>query len=254
MVEPIEKDVAFGFRTVREADKQDLVNDVFAKAAERYDQMNDLMSGGLHRLWKDDFVTLLNPPRNARSFEVLDVAGGTGDIAFRIARAGGAGTHVTIADISPEMVREGQARAEREQLSQRCAFTVGNAEKLAFPDKSFDAYTIAFGIRNVTHIDRALAEAYRVLRPGGRFLCLEFSHVDSEALQKAYDAFSFTAIPAVGKVVTGDGQPYRYLVESIRLFPKQAQFKSMLDAAGFARSSFRNLSGGIVAIHSGWRI
>jgi demethylmenaquinone methyltransferase / 2-methoxy-6-polyprenyl-1,4-benzoquinol methylase len=254
MVEPIEKDAAFGFRKVREAEKQGLVNDVFAKAAERYDQMNDLMSGGLHRLWKDDFVTLLNPPRNARTFEVLDVAGGTGDIAFRIARAGGTGTHVTIADISPEMVREGQARAEREQLSQRCDFTVGNAEKLAFPDKSFDAYTIAFGIRNVTHIDLALAEAHRVLKPGGRFLCLEFSHVESEALQKAYDAFSFTAIPAVGKVVTGDGQPYRYLVESIRLFPKQEQFKSMLDAAGFARASFRNLSGGIVAIHSGWRI
>jgi demethylmenaquinone methyltransferase / 2-methoxy-6-polyprenyl-1,4-benzoquinol methylase len=254
MVEPIEKDAAFGFRKVREADKQGLVNDVFAKAAERYDQMNDLMSGGLHRLWKDDFVTLLNPPRNARTFEVLDVAGGTGDIAFRIARAGGTGTHVTIADISPEMVREGQARAEHEQLSRRCDFTVGNAERLAFPDKSFDAYTIAFGIRNVTHIDLALAEAHRVLKPGGRFLCLEFSHVDSEALQKAYDAFSFTAIPAIGKVVTGDGQPYRYLVESIRLFPKQEQFKAMLDAAGFARTSFRNLSGGIVAIHSGWRI
>jgi demethylmenaquinone methyltransferase / 2-methoxy-6-polyprenyl-1,4-benzoquinol methylase len=254
MAEPVEKDVAFGFRTVREGDKQGLVNDVFSKAAERYDQMNDLMSGGLHRLWKDDFVTLLNPPRSARAFHALDVAGGTGDIAFRIAKAGGTGTHVTIADISPEMVREGQARAEREQLSQRCAFTVGNAERLAFPDKSFDAYTIAFGIRNVTHIDLALAEARRVLKPGGRFLCLEFSHVDSEALQKAYDAFSFTAIPAVGKVVTGDGQPYRYLVESIRMFPKQERFQAMLDAAGFARTSFRNLSGGIVAIHSGWRV
>jgi demethylmenaquinone methyltransferase / 2-methoxy-6-polyprenyl-1,4-benzoquinol methylase len=254
MAEPVEKDVAFGFRNVREADKQGLVNEVFSKAAARYDQMNDLMSGGLHRLWKDDFVALLNPPRSSRAFHVLDVAGGTGDIAFRIAHAGGAGTRVTIADISPEMVGEGQARALREGVAQRCDFTVGNAESLAFPDKSFDAYTIAFGIRNVTHIDRALAEAYRVLRPGGRFLCLEFSHVDAEILQKAYDAFSFTVIPAVGKAVTGDGQPYRYLVESIRTFPKQGQFQAMIDAAGFARTDFRNLSGGIVAIHSGWRI
>jgi demethylmenaquinone methyltransferase / 2-methoxy-6-polyprenyl-1,4-benzoquinol methylase len=254
MSEPLEKDVAFGFRRVGENEKQGLVNEVFSKAAERYDQMNDLMSGGMHRLWKDDFVAMLNPPRSNRAFKVLDVAGGTGDIAFRIVRAGGSGTHVTIADISPEMVGEGQKRAEREGFLGSCDFTVGNAEKLAFPDKSFDAYTIAFGIRNVTHIDRALAEAYRVLKPGGRFQCLEFSHVDMALLQKAYDSFSFTVIPAVGKVVTGDGQPYRYLVESIRTFPRQAEFKSMIDAAGFARADYRNLSGGIVAIHSGWRI
>jgi demethylmenaquinone methyltransferase / 2-methoxy-6-polyprenyl-1,4-benzoquinol methylase len=254
MSEPVEKDVAFGFRRVGEDEKQGLVNEVFSKAALHYDQMNDLMSGGLHRLWKDDFVTLLNPPRGKQAFKVLDVAGGTGDIAFRIAKAGGTGTHITVADISPEMVAEGRKRAEREGLLGSCGFTVGNAESLAFPDNSFDAYTIAFGIRNVTHIDRALAEAYRVLKPGGRFLCLEFSHVDMELLQKAYDSFSFTVIPAVGKVVTGDGQPYRYLVESIRTFPRQEQFKSMIDAAGFARTAYRNLSGGIVAIHSGWRI
>ncbi len=253
MTDQQEKDVAFGFRRVGEAEKQGLVNEVFSKAALRYDQMNDLMSGGLHRLWKDDFVSQLNPPRSARSFKVLDVAGGTGDIAFRIARDGGPGTHVTIADISPEMVMEGQVRAEREGFLAKCDFTVGNAERLAFPDKSFNAYTIAFGIRNVTHIDRALAEAYRVLKPGGKFQCLEFSHVDLELLQKAYDSFSFTVIPAVGKVVTGDGQPYRYLVESIRTFPKQDEFKAMIAAAGFSRVSYRNLTGGIVAIHAGWR-
>jgi demethylmenaquinone methyltransferase / 2-methoxy-6-polyprenyl-1,4-benzoquinol methylase len=254
MSEPLEKDVAFGFRRVGENEKQGLVNEVFSKAAERYDQMNDLMSGGLHRLWKDDFVTMLNPPRGNHAFKVLDVAGGTGDIAFRIARTGGSGTHITIADISPEMVGEGQKRAEREGLLGSCDFTVGNAEKLAFPDQSFNAYTIAFGIRNVTHIDRALSEAYRVLKPGGRFQCLEFSHVDMELLQKAYDSFSFAVIPAVGKAVTDNGQPYRYLVESIRTFPNQEQFKAMMDAAGFARTAYRNLSGGIVAIHSGWRI
>jgi demethylmenaquinone methyltransferase / 2-methoxy-6-polyprenyl-1,4-benzoquinol methylase len=249
-----DKDVPFGFRNVGEAEKQGLVNEVFSKAAERYDQMNDLMSAGLHRLWKDDFVAMLNPPKSSASFQVLDVAGGTGDIAFRVGRSGGGGTHVTVADISPEMVAEGRKRAEKEGLLERCDFTVGNAEALAFPDKLFDAYAIAFGIRNVTHIGRALAEAYRVLKPGGRFLCLEFSKVDVPLLEQVYDAYSFTVIPAVGKVVTGDGQPYRYLVESIRTFPKQAEFKAMIEAAGFARVTFRNLTGGIAAIHSGWRI
>ncbi|NJM29589.1 MAG: bifunctional demethylmenaquinone methyltransferase/2-methoxy-6-polyprenyl-1,4-benzoquinol methylase UbiE [Rhizobiales bacterium] len=244
---------AFGFRTVEEREKQGLVNEVFAKVAERYDQMNDLMSGGLHRLWKDDFVTLLNPPKSARDFSVLDVAGGTGDIAFRIVRAGGAGTRVTVADISPEMVGEGRKRAEREGLSRSCDFTVGNAEQLAFPDQSFDAYTIAFGIRNVTHIKRALAEAFRVLKPGGRFLCLEFSKVDVPFLDKIYDAYSFAVIPAVGKVVTGDGGPYRYLVESIRTFPDQFKFESLIREAGFSQVTHRNLTGGVAAIHSGWR-
>jgi demethylmenaquinone methyltransferase/2-methoxy-6-polyprenyl-1,4-benzoquinol methylase len=244
---------AFGFRTVEESEKQGMVNEVFAKVAERYDQMNDLMSGGLHRLWKDDFVTLLNPPKSARDFSVLDVAGGTGDIAFRIARAGGDGTHVTVADISPEMVGEGRKRAEREGLAGSCDFTVGNAELLAFRNQSFDAYTIAFGIRNVTHIERALAEAYRVLKPGGRFLCLEFSKVDVPMLDKIYDAYSFAVIPAVGKVVTGDGGPYRYLVESIRTFPDQLKFESLIRDAGFSQVTHRNLTGGVAAIHSGWR-
>jgi demethylmenaquinone methyltransferase/2-methoxy-6-polyprenyl-1,4-benzoquinol methylase len=249
-----ERDVDFGFRRVDAKVKQGFVNEVFAKVAGRYDQMNDLMSGGLHRLWKDDFIAMLNPPRGSAVFSVLDVAGGTGDIAFRIVRAGGAGTHVTVADISPEMVTEGRKRALFEGLAGRCDFTVGNAEALAFPDCSFDAYTIAFGIRNVTHIDRVLAEAHRVLKPGGRFLCLEFSQVDVPLFDTIYDAYSFTVIPAVGKVVTGDGHPYRYLVESIRTFPRQDAFRRMIEEAGFFRASYRNLTGGVVAIHSGWRI
>ena len=244
----------FGFAKVAEDTKQGLVNEVFSKVAERYDQMNDLMSGGLHRLWKDDFVTWLNPPRGSRSFAVLDVAGGTGDIAFRIARKSGSGTSIAIADISPEMVAEGKKRSSTERLTDKCRFTVGNAETLGFPDKSFDAYTIAFGIRNVTSIENALTEAYRVLRPGGRFMCLEFSSVAIPGLEQIYEAYSFSVIPAVGKVVTGDGQPYRYLVESIQKFPNQATFTGMIENAGFERAQYRNLSGGIVAIHSAWKI
>lgn len=249
-----EQDVAFGFRRVGEGEKQSLVNDVFSKVAERYDQMNDLMSGGLHRLWKDDLVAMLNPPRGPMAWQHLDVAGGTGDVAFRILRAGGPNVRVCVTDISPEMVGEGRKRATADALTGRCTFSVGNAESLPFADKSFDSYTIAFGIRNVTHIDRALAEAHRVLKPGGRFLCLEFSQVDVPLLDRIYDAYSFTVIPAVGKVVTGDGHPYRYLVESIRTFPKQEDFKTMITAAGFANATYRNLTGGVVAIHSGWRI
>lgn len=248
------ENAAFGFRQVPMGEKQGLVNEVFSKAASRYDQMNDLMSSGLHRLWKDDMITILNPPKGERIFNALDVAGGTGDIAFRILDSGGSGTRVTVADISPEMVAEGQKRAEREGRLNRCSFTVGNAESLAFPDQGFESYTIAFGIRNVTNIDKALAEAYRVLKPGGRFLCLEFSHMDLPFAQKIYDAYSFTAIPAVGKIVTGDGQPYRYLVESIRMFPKQEELAEKMRKAGFSKVTYRNLTGGVVAIHSGWRI
>lgn len=251
---PSSHSTAFGFTPVEEASKQGMVNEVFSKVASRYDQMNDLMSGGMHRLWKDDFIAMLNPPKGDRPFAALDVAGGTGDIAFRIARAGGAGTKVTVADISPNMVMEGARRAEAEGLKDRIHFTVGNAEALAFPDMSFDSYTIAFGIRNVTHIEKALSEARRVLKPGGRFLCLEFSTVDIPGLKQIYDSYSFTAIPAIGKAVTGDGQPYRYLVESIRMFPEAPRFEQMMKEAGFSRTSHRMLSGGIVAIHSGWRI
>jgi demethylmenaquinone methyltransferase/2-methoxy-6-polyprenyl-1,4-benzoquinol methylase len=244
----------FGFKKVSEGQKQGMVNEVFSAVASRYDQMNDLMSGGLHRLWKDDFITDLNPPRGHQPFKVLDVAGGTGDIAFRILNAGGSGCEVTIADINAEMLGEGRKRARSQQFAGTYEFAVTNAEKLAFPDKYFDAYTIAFGIRNVTQIDKALEEAYRVLKPGGRFMCLEFSHVDVPALEALYDAYSFTVVPAIGKVVTGDGHPYRYLVESIRTFPNQQNFANMITKAGFSRAKYTSLTAGIVAIHSGWRI
>jgi demethylmenaquinone methyltransferase / 2-methoxy-6-polyprenyl-1,4-benzoquinol methylase len=249
-----EASVAFGYRAVAAADKQKLVNDVFSHVAERYDQMNDLLSGGLHRLWKDDLVALLDPPRTTRTFRVLDVAGGTGDVAFRILRTGGTGTSVVIADISPAMMAEGRVRAQHEGLSARCRFAGANAEALPFGDRSFEGYTIAFGIRNVTHVDAALGEAFRVLKPGGRFVCLEFSDVDVPGLDALYDAYSFTVMPAVGHVVTGEGAAYRYLAESIRTFPCAAEFAGMIAAAGFSRVSTRKLAGGIVAIHSAWRL
>lgn len=246
--------IAFGYRQVRSEEKQSLVNEVFSKVAAQYDKMNDLMSGGLHRLWKDAMASQVNPPKEAGVFTVLDVAGGTGDIAFRIAELGGPEACVTIADISPGMVAEGKKRWDLEKRKGLCRFTVGNAELLAFPPQSFDAYTVAFGMRNLTHIDRALAEAFRVLKPGGQFLCLEFSQVDVPLLDSLYDAYSFAVIPAIGKAVTGDGQPYRYLVESIRTFPKPEAFKKMIEGAGFNRVTYRILSGGIAAIHTGWRL
>jgi demethylmenaquinone methyltransferase / 2-methoxy-6-polyprenyl-1,4-benzoquinol methylase len=249
-----ESSVAFGYRAVTPPDKQKLVNRVFAQVAERYDQMNDLLSGGLHRLWKDDLVAVLNPPRNVRAFRVLDVAGGTGDVAFRIAAAGGVGTQVVVADISPSMIAAGRKRARQEGLAGRCRFAAANAESLPFPDRSFEAYTVAFGLRNVTRIGQALAEAYRVLKPGGRFVCLEFSAVDVPGLDALYDAYSFTVMPAVGHVVTGDGAAYRYLAESIRTFPGAEELAAMIAEAGFARVTVRKLAGGIVAIHSAWRL
>jgi len=247
-----EASVAFGYRSVTPADKQKLVNQVFATVAGRYDQMNDLLSAGLHRLWKDDMVALLNPPRNARPFRVLDVAGGTGDVAFRILHAGGAGTEVVVADISPAMMAEGRARAGREGLSRRCRFAGANAEALPFPDRSFEAYTVAFGLRNVTRIEKALTEACRVLKPGGRFVCLEFSTLDVPGLDALYEAYSFAVMPVVGKIVTGDGAAYRYLAESIRTFPSAAEFSRLIGEAGLARAASRKLAGGIVAIHSAW--
>ncbi len=247
-------DADFGFRRVPLADKQALVDDVFHSVARRYDLMNDLMSGGLHRAWKDALVTAVNPPpkKSDRGFALLDIAGGTGDVALRVAEAGGAGTKVTVADINAEMLAVGRERAEK--TARDITFVEGNAEKLPFPDRSFDVATIAFGIRNVPRIDAALAEAHRVLKIGGRFLCLEFSSVDVPGLDRLYDLYSFNVIPAVGRMVTGDADAYRYLVESIRRFPKPPVFADMMRAAGFRRASFQKLTGGIVALHSGWRL
>jgi len=244
----------FGFRDVDLNQKQTLVNDVFHSVAKRYDLMNDLMSAGMHRVWKDAMIVALNPPRNDAPFALLDVAGGTGDISFRAAKASGQGFRATVCDINTEMLAVGRERAIAQHLDDRVTFTEGNAERLTFADKSFDAYTIAFGIRNVPRIPLALAEAYRVLKPGSRFLCLEFSAVDVPGLDKIYDTFSFKVIPQLGKAVTGDAESYQYLVESIRKFPKPNAFADMIRAAGFARVKHEVMSGGIVALHSGWRL
>jgi demethylmenaquinone methyltransferase / 2-methoxy-6-polyprenyl-1,4-benzoquinol methylase len=247
------EETQFGDRRVQLEAKQGLVDDVFHKVADRYDLMNDLMSGGLHRLWKDMLVAKVAPPRH-RAYHHLDVAGGTGDVAFRIARAGGARTRVTVADINADMLRVGERRAGRRSDSDRLEFVEANAEELPFESGAFDGYTIAFGIRNVPRIDKALTEAYRVLRRGSRFLCLEFSRVNAPGLGSLYEAYSNAAIPAIGRVVTGDGAPYRYLVESIRQFPTPERFADMIGAAGFARVGYERISGGIVAIHSGWKL
>jgi demethylmenaquinone methyltransferase / 2-methoxy-6-polyprenyl-1,4-benzoquinol methylase len=248
------RDTHFGFRTVGIDDKQTMVDEVFDKVAPRYDLMNDLMSCGLHRLWKEALATAVNPPRGARLFSVLDAAGGTGDVAFRIAEAGGAGTTVTVCDINGEMLAVGRTRAAERRLDDRVSFITGNAEGLPFPDRHFDACTIAFGIRNVPRIEVALAELFRVLKPGSRFLCLEFSTVDVPVLDAVYDFYSFNVIPALGRAVTGNAEAYRYLVESIRRFSKPQTFADMISAAGFRRVSFRLLAGGVVALHSGWRL
>jgi demethylmenaquinone methyltransferase/2-methoxy-6-polyprenyl-1,4-benzoquinol methylase len=242
----------FGFRDVPLAAKQTLVDDVFHSVANRYDLMNDLMSGGLHRAWKNALVAAVNPPKN-RPFALLDLAGGTGDIAFRVLAAGGPATQATVVDINADMLGVGHERAAARGLT-AVAFVEGNAEALPFPDRSFDAVTIAFGIRNVPRIEAALAEARRVLAIGGRFLCLEFSAVDVPGLDALYDLYSFNVIPALGRLVTGDVEAYRYLVESIRRFPRPESFAGMMRTAGFARVSFRPLTGGVVALHSGWRL
>ncbi|MBP7616526.1 MAG: bifunctional demethylmenaquinone methyltransferase/2-methoxy-6-polyprenyl-1,4-benzoquinol methylase UbiE [Steroidobacteraceae bacterium] len=248
-----EPKVSFGFREVPEQEKSRLVGEVFSSVAGRYDIMNDLMSMGIHRLWKDALIDWLSP---TPTMQLLDVAGGTGDIAFRfLDRLGARATtaHATVCDINPEMVAVGQSRAAQRQLGDRVSFGCGDAEKLPFPDASFDAYTIAFGIRNVTHIDAALKEAWRVLKPRGHFLCLEFSKVDNPLLGRLYDAWSFNVIPVIGQAVTNDRAAYDYLVESIRRFPSREAFGDMIDAAGFRRTKWRELSAGIVTIHSAWK-
>jgi demethylmenaquinone methyltransferase / 2-methoxy-6-polyprenyl-1,4-benzoquinol methylase len=249
-----QKTASFGFREVPAADKARLVGKVFSSVASRYDVMNDAMSVGVHRIWKSIFIDWLAPGPDT---QLVDVAGGTGDIAFRfldrVTPMKGAG-RVTVCDINHAMLDEGWKRADKRKDRDRLSFACGDAQRLPFPDKSFDAYTIAFGIRNVTDIPMALRDAYRVLRPGGRFLCLEFSRVDVPLLAEAYDAWSFNAIPALGQLLANDRESYQYLVESIRRFPPQAEFAKMIEAAGFAQVKVRNLTGGIVAMHSGWKI
>jgi demethylmenaquinone methyltransferase/2-methoxy-6-polyprenyl-1,4-benzoquinol methylase len=222
--------------------------------APRYDLMNDLMSGGLHRAWKRVLVTAIDPPKQDRDFHLLDVAGGTGDLALRAVAAGGARTRATVLDTSGPMLEVGRAHARRSGLTEKVNFIEANAERLPLADKSCDAVSIAFGMRNVTRIDRALEEMFRVLKPLGRFLCLEFSSVEIPFLDALYDFYSFQVIPMLGRVVVGDAEPYRYLVESIRRFPQSEAFAAMIRNAGFRRVSFRTMSGGIVALHSAWRI
>lgn len=246
-------ETAFGFRRVNEGEKQDLVNNVFHRVADRYDLMNDLMSAGLHRAWKAAMVDWISPSKRS-GFKSLDVAGGTGDIAFRIVEASNFNAHVTVLDINGSMLGVGRDRAVKRGIDQNLTFVEANAEELPFEDATFDAYTIAFGIRNVPRIDVALAEAYRVLKPGGRFLCLEFSEVGMPVLDKVYDAWSFNAIPRIGQMIAGDADSYQYLVESIRTFPNQQNFADMIRKAGFSRVTWRDYTGGIAALHSGWKI
>jgi demethylmenaquinone methyltransferase/2-methoxy-6-polyprenyl-1,4-benzoquinol methylase len=243
--------VPFGYRDVAPEEKPALVREIFSSVARRYDLMNDLMSMGVHRLWKDAFVDWLNPQPN---MAILDVAGGTGDIAFRIAdrigKRGEAG--ITVCDINPDMLAQGMRRPEA--AKRNITWLCGDAESLPVESDSRDAYMIAFGIRNTTHLEKALAEAHRVLRPGGRFLCLEFSRVAAPWLDELYDAYSFAVLPRLGEAVAGDGAAYRYLAESIRRFPAQAPFAKLIASAGFSQVKFRNLSGGIAAMHSGWKL
>ncbi len=239
----------FGFRTVRTEEKATLVREVFDSVAGQYDLMNDLMSAGVHRLWKSSVLDWLRPRPD---MTLLDVGGGTGDIAFGFRKRGGG--KVMVCDINGEMLAVGRDRGFNRGIAGGLAWVCGDAQTLPVADRSVDAYTIAFCLRNVTRIDLALAEAFRVLRPGGRFMCLEFSHVVAPGLRQAYDAYSFSVLPLIGKAVTGNRNAYQYLVESIRKFPAQGELKAMIEAAGFERAEVRNLTGGIAAIHSAWRL
>lgn len=239
----------FGFKKVAMADKAKMVGDVFSSVASRYDLMNNVMSFGIHHLWKDQFCTLV--PNHAEN--ILDVAGGTGDIALRCLKNGDENRIVTICDINYEMLKTGKDKAIDQGILSRLNYIQGDAEKLPFADHSFDCYTIAFGIRNVTNIDAALHESYRVLKPGGRFLCLEFSKVNSDIMQKLYDLYSFNIIPKIGKCIARDEGAYRYLSESIRQFPDQDKFAAMIKNANYKNANYRNLTGGVVAIHTGYK-
>ena len=247
---------SFGFREVAPEQKPSLVRGVFDSVADRYDLMNDLMSGGIHRLWKRAMIDWLRPRAGQR---FIDVAGGTGDIAIRIHERLGpeslaAGSRIVVCDLTPAMLAIGRDRALDLGILQGIEWINGDAERLPFPDRAFDGYTIAFGLRNLTHVSDALTEARRVLRPGGRFLCLEFSHVAWPILDRLYDLYSFQIVPMLGQMVARDRSAYQYLVESIRRFPKQDDLSRQIESAGFDRVAFRNLTGGIAALHSAWRI
>lgn len=244
-----EQSAHFGYRTVGAGEKTGMVREVFASVAGKYDLMNDLMSAGMHRLWKDTFVGKINVPASAA---ILDLAGGTGDIAVRLKKRTGA--NVTVCDINEAMLNVGRDRQFDKGQSNGLRWVCGNAEHLPVPDNSLDVITIAFGLRNVTDIPQALRDAYRALKPGGQFLCLEFSQVVIPILAKLYDKYSFSLIPKIGELVTKDRDSYQYLVESIRMFPKQEELKRMMESAGFARVTYDNLSMGVVAIHRGWKI
>ncbi len=250
MTENIDRTTHFGFQTVPEDEKSTRVRGVFSSVASKYDVMNDVMSGGIHRLWKDAMMDWLAPRAGQR---LLDVAGGTGDISFRFLKRAGSG-HATVLDLTEPMLIEGRKRAEAEKLAGSLDWVVGDAMALPFDDNSFDVYTISFGIRNVTRPVDALAEAFRVLRPGGRLMVLEFSRLPTPGLRKLYDLYSFNVIPRLGQLIAHDRDSYQYLVESIRKFPDQETFLSMIRAAGFENTAYRNLSMGVAALHSGWKI
>ncbi|MEY3985955.1 MAG: hypothetical protein RLZ59_1400 [Pseudomonadota bacterium] len=239
--------VSFGYEDIAAEEKQARVGQVFSSVARRYDIMNDAMSGGLHRLWKDRFVARVKPRPGEM---ILDMAGGTGDIAFRLQKHGAL---VTVSDINPDMLAVGMERAEERDIG-GLSWSEQNAEELSFDSNSFDAYTIAFGIRNVTHIDKALKEAHRVLKRGGRFFCLEFSTTTWPGFSDVYDFYSHKIVPKVGQMIAGDADSYRYLIESIRRFPDMPRFEAMIGDAGFVQTRHEPILGGLVAIHSGWKI
>ena len=250
MTQASDKTTHFGFQDVPEAVKAGMVHGVFSRVASKYDLMNDLMSLGIHRIWKDAMMDWLAPQPGQR---LLDVAGGTGDVAFRfLKRAPGASA--VVCDMTEPMLIEGRKRAEAERLAASLDWVVGDAMALPLPHASFDVYTISFGIRNVTRIPDALAEAYRVLKPGGRLMVLEFSQIPNDLVQRAYDLYSFNVIPAMGQAVTGDRVSYQYLVESIRKFPDQESFAALIHDAGFGQVKYRNLTMGVAALHSGWKL